>query len=746
MNPICRLICMGLLVAGVLVVASADDPDWRGATVDPGKPLLVTGDVRDQVRREPLDVPWITARRRADDVRLEGYVLVDSLHSQLFVPPGEEQVIFFDYGDASVRDTLLSYALTSGARVAIAAAPVWLRMDLENNFRRLTEYHQDRYASLLLGAAGTNIVDEVAFQLAHLSWTVLSDSDWDETLLVNNANLMYQIALELQYVSIVDYDVGSQDEYSTTSYVTIVDGDTTQVEIPREVYYWWIVMPKVSDEKPLQDETVYGYFWREYLCNHHDDGYPLLQEVMEPLTVLWDGERHDWGGGRPFSDFMLAVDAIGNWCSETVPDAAWGNRPIQPNVIAHEHNGNCGELQDLLCAAARACLVPAVCTMDILEDHVWCEMWWDGIWHPYQVDLGHGGTHIANPGIAYDRDHGGSKDCSCIWDWRNDGFTWDAIATYSEVCTLTVYIDDPNGIPVDNASVMIGSEGYYPPYAVGAGTWGETGQNGTIQFLLGDAQNYYVRVITSLGHSGGYSLLISNSEAGEHYYWNWTTSGEMRQLVMVEEAPAPFSPFVIEVEYWLPYDLKYGKDTYGPVNFYSEKIPDGRLDFFVADRTNFEAYLAGEPLAAYAIAEGYSSNHVLFNVPGEEDYFIVLSGAEHHGLSTHSEVVVRVWQQHPAATPHGAPSVVLLNPAPNPFRDRTRFALTLPQRGKAAIRVYDAMGRLVRTIVDGYLDEGEHQVTWDGADEFGRQQPSGQYFLQLERAAGCEARRVLLMR
>jgi len=50
---------------------------------------------------------------------------------------------------------------------------------------------------------------------------------------------------------------------------------------------------------------------------------------------------------------MLAVDAIGNWVSETVPFAAEGDRPIQPNVIAHEHNGNCGELQDLLCAAGR---------------------------------------------------------------------------------------------------------------------------------------------------------------------------------------------------------------------------------------------------------------------------------------------------------------------------------------------------------------------------------------------------------
>ncbi len=255
------------------------------------------------------------------------------------------------------------------------------------------------------------------------------------------------------------------------------------------------------------------------------------------------GRRPARLGRRPFTDTMLAVDAVGNWCSETVPYAAEGDRPIQPNIIAHGHNGNCGELQDLLCAAARTCLIPALCTMDALEDHVWCEMWLDE-WHEYQIDLGRGPTHIDNPGCAYDYDHGGSKDCSCIWDWRGDGWSWQSIGTYSQTCTLSVHIEDPDGVAVDNATVTIASEGYYPPYTIGAGLTGETGQDGTIDFVLGNHQNYYVRVTSGLGNypPSGYASVITNSTAGEHYYWEWGLTSTMPQLAMVPGAPGRRRP------------------------------------------------------------------------------------------------------------------------------------------------------------------------------------------------------------
>jgi hypothetical protein len=602
--------------------------------------------------------------------------------------------------------------------------------------------------NLVLDIDDPRIIDEVAFQLAHLSYLFLQNDSWDANIMVVNAALMYQIDPELQYVEIVDYDLGGGDFYSTTRYTTIVESETTLVEIPREYYYNYVMMPKVSDEGPLMNEYVYGYFWREYLYYHHDDGYPLMQEVMAPVTALWDGERHDWPGARVFTDSMLAVDAVGNWCSETVPDAASGNRPIQPNQIAHEHNGNCGELQDLLCAAARTCLIPTICTMDILEDHVWCEMWLD-TWHPYQIDLGRGPTHIDNHGIAYDRDYGGSKDCSCIWDWRNDGYTWDAVDRYSQVCTLTVFIDDPGGIPVDNASVIIASEFYYAPYSLYDGTWGETGQDGQIHFILGDNQNYYVSVETDLGDypASGYALIISNSVAGEHYYWNWTTDEEMPQLDVTSVSSGPAPVWALEIEYDLPYDLMFGRDQYaGPPDYYWEPISGGQLDFFAVNGANLLAYSSGEPFVGYDYAEDASSNHVHVAVLSPEDHYVVLSGVEHHGLSTCANVVVRLWERFTVDAEDVELAEGLRPPRPNPFSATTMLEFRLARGGSATLGVYDVSGRLLRTIMQTGLAAGTHRITWDGRDQSGRRVPSGRYYFRLGGEAGSETHEALLVR
>lgn len=727
-------------------LAEAERP--RGTTALIGDPLECTADVRDQVTTRPPGIPAHAAAPIAPLFpRLEGYIAVDSVEASPFVTAGDEYAVKFDCSAVSLADSLVPYELTPTAWQAIEIAPTWLQKDLEWNFHHMTADIQNTYANLLLGLDDERTVDEVAFQIAHLSWLLLT-YHVDPPLLEINAELMYQIDPDLSYVEIVDYDLGGGEFYSTTRYRTIVEAETTLVEIPRETYYLWIVMPKLSDEKPLMDGSVYDMFWREYLYYEHDSGYPLLQEVMQPIAVLWDGEQHTWPGARAFSDSMLAVDAVGNWVSETVPNQASGNRPIQPNIIAHEHNGNCGELQDLLCAAARTCLIPTVCTMDILEDHVWCEMWLD-IWHPYQVNWQRGATHIDNPGVAGDVDHGGSKEVSCVWDWRNDGYTWDVADRYSDVCTLTVYIDDPAGVPVDNAKVTIASEFYYPPYPLYAGSWGETGQDGEIQFILGNNQDYYVRVVTSLGNypPTGYASIITGSVGGNHYYWNWTTANAMRQLEISEQTSGSYAQYVIEVEYALPYDVQYGRDTYSsPPSYYAQKLPNGRLDSFIVDRANIQAYLNGDPFDAYEVAEGLSTNHVYFHMPAIEDYFVVLSGAEHHGLSTLTEVKVRLWERDPSGVPELHPTACRVRFGPNPFGDRTTASFQTELTGPLAAQIYDSGGRLVRTIADGHLEAGAHQVAWDGMSDAGIALPSGVYYLRLEGQGIRERRRMTLLR
>jgi hypothetical protein len=70
--------------------------------------------------------------------------------------------------------------------------------------------------------------------------------------------------------------------------------------------------------------------------------------------------------------------------------------------------------------------------------------------------------------------------------------------------------------------------------------------------------------------------------------------------------------------------------------------------------------------------------------------------------------------------------------SPNPFNPNTTIRFEMPQAGPAAVRIYDASGRLVRTLVEEQFGAGAHQVLWNGRDSRGRAVDSGVYLYKLD--------------
>ena len=69
---------------------------------------------------------------------------------------------------------------------------------------------------------------------------------------------------------------------------------------------------------------------------------------------------------------------------------------------------------------------------------------------------------------------------------------------------------------------------------------------------------------------------------------------------------------------------------------------------------------------------------------------------------------------------------------PNPFNPSTIIKFALPVQKRISLKVYDLLGKEVRTLIDNQLYQpGTSEVTWDGRDDGGRQVASGTYFYTL---------------
>jgi hypothetical protein len=85
---------------------------------------------------------------------------------------------------------------------------------------------------------------------------------------------------------------------------------------------------------------------------------------------------------------------------------------------------------------------------------------------------------------------------------------------------------------------------------------------------------------------------------------------------------------------------------------------------------------------------------------------------------------------------------------PNPFTNTTMIDYWIPTGGQppVSLRVYDARGRIVRTLVERVDGPGTYSVAWDGADNGGTPVASGVYFYRLEWSDRAITTRAVLLK
>ncbi|NUN70112.1 MAG: choice-of-anchor D domain-containing protein [Bacteroidetes bacterium] len=78
---------------------------------------------------------------------------------------------------------------------------------------------------------------------------------------------------------------------------------------------------------------------------------------------------------------------------------------------------------------------------------------------------------------------------------------------------------------------------------------------------------------------------------------------------------------------------------------------------------------------------------------------------------------------------------------PNPFNPSTTIGFTVPASGRVTLRIFNALGQMVKELIAADLAAGQYSIPWNAAE-----QASGVYFYRLTAGGRTETRRMLLMK
>lgn len=83
---------------------------------------------------------------------------------------------------------------------------------------------------------------------------------------------------------------------------------------------------------------------------------------------------------------------------------------------------------------------------------------------------------------------------------------------------------------------------------------------------------------------------------------------------------------------------------------------------------------------------------------------------------------------------------------PNPFNPSTTFEYALNTQSNVRVEVFNQAGQLITTLVDGVIEAGNYQVTWNGKSSSGTPVSSGTYFYRLVNDGIEQTKKMVILR
>ena len=83
---------------------------------------------------------------------------------------------------------------------------------------------------------------------------------------------------------------------------------------------------------------------------------------------------------------------------------------------------------------------------------------------------------------------------------------------------------------------------------------------------------------------------------------------------------------------------------------------------------------------------------------------------------------------------------------PNPFNPSTQINFSIIYSSKVSLKIYDILGREIKTLLNKKLNPGRYSITWDGTDNSGNKVTSGMYIYRIKANNFVKSEKMILMK
>ncbi len=283
---------------------------------------------------------------------------------------------------------------------------------------------------------------------------------------------------------------------------------------------------------------------------------------------------------------------------------------------------------------------------------------------------------------------------------------------------LDIALTHDEGVDTDAFLLAVGTPGFSDDMESGEGGWTHAG-TGDLWHLTEHRQ-----------HSGTHSWYCG-TEAHEY----------LNDMNAVLQSPGFVVPEDARLSFWLYFDVT----VYGSDGLYVEVWNDGdweTLEFIgsggALDSTLFACDWTRHAYDLDAWAPG-STIWVRFRFATDD-----ADTAE--GFYLDDVVIETRWlvDVEQPGSPAGRP-LILVPLSTNPGNGLMQWKLVLGQAGRVTAGIFDARGRLVRSLLATTLDVGDHVLRWDGVTSTGIRAPAGMYFLHARVGTHAASRKVVVL-